>query len=136
MPWHDTGVSETLVAVDISNMTSARAQVEPDYRFTLANERTFLAWQRTSLGLMAAAVAGVQFMPELAIPGLRHVLGVAVAGMAVLTAMAGLRRWSQVDRAIRNDEPLPQASAPMYLTTGLAIIGIITVALAITATVR
>jgi putative membrane protein len=50
--------------------------------------------------------------------------------------MAGLRRWSQVDRAIRNDEPLPQASAPMYLTTGLAIIGIITVALAITATVR
>ncbi len=37
--------------------------LEPDYRFTLANERTFLAWQRTALGLLAAAVAVVQFVP-------------------------------------------------------------------------
>ncbi len=122
--------------MDISSVTAARTPIEPDYRFTLANERTFLAWQRTSLGLMAAAVAVVQFMPELAIPGFRHVLGIAVAGMAVLTAMTGLRRWSQVDRAIRNDQPLPQASAPTYLTTGLALIGIFTVAVAITATAR
>lgn len=122
--------------MDISSVTAARTQIEPDYRFTLANERTFLAWQRTSLGLMAAAVAVVQFMPELAIPGLRHVLGVGVAAMAILTAVAGLRRWSQVDRAIRNDEPLPQASAPTFLTTGLAMIGLVTVVLAITATVR
>jgi len=122
--------------MDISSVTAARTPIEPDYRFTLANERTFLAWQRTSLGLMAAAVAVVQFMPELAIPGLRHVLGVGVGAMAMLTAVAGLRRWSQVDRAIRNDEPLPQASAPTYLTTGLALIGLITVVLAISATVR
>ena len=31
--------------------------VEPDYRFTLANERTFLAWIRTALGLLAGGVA-------------------------------------------------------------------------------
>ncbi len=37
---------------------------EPDYRFTLANERTFLAWERTALGLLAAAVAIVQFVPH------------------------------------------------------------------------
>lgn len=122
--------------MDISSVTATRNPIEPDYRFTLANERTFLAWQRTSLGLMAAAVAVVQFMPELAIPGLRHVLGVGVGAMAVLTAVAGLRRWSQVDRAIRNDEPLPQASAPTFLTTGLALIGLITVVLALSATVR
>ena len=122
--------------MDISSVTSTRTPIEPDYRFTLANERTFLAWQRTSLGLMAAAVAVVQFMPELAIPGLRHVLGVSVGAMAVLTAVAGLRRWTQVDRAIRNDEPLPPASAPTFLTTGLALIGLITIVLAISATVR
>ncbi|UCZ61858.1 YidH family protein [Mycolicibacterium phocaicum] len=122
--------------MDISSVTATRNPIEPDYRFTLANERTFLAWQRTSLGLMAAAVAVVQFMPELAIPGLRYVLGVGVGAMAVLTAVAGLRRWSQVDRAIRNDEPLPQASAPTFLTTGLALIGLITVVLALSATVR
>ncbi|MBM4509720.1 DUF202 domain-containing protein, partial [Rhodococcus hoagii] len=29
---------------------------DPDPRFTLANERTYLAWVRTGLGLIAAAV--------------------------------------------------------------------------------
>lgn len=110
--------------------------IEPDYRFTLANERTFLAWQRTSLGLLAAAVAVVQFMPELTVPGLRHILGVAVGAMAILTAVAGLRRWSQVDRAMRHDEPLPRASVPRYLTAGLAMMGVVTVSLAVVATIR
>lgn len=45
---------------DDSNDTAT--DVEPDYRFTLANERTFLAWQRTALGLLAAAVALVQLV--------------------------------------------------------------------------
>jgi putative membrane protein len=109
---------------------------EPDYRFTLANERTFLAWQRTSLGLLAAAVAVVQFMPELTILGLRHVLGAVVGIMAILTAVAGLRRWMQVDRAMRHDKPLPRATMPTYLTAGLAMMGLVTVGFAIAATAR
>lgn len=110
--------------------------MEPDYRFTLANERTFLAWQRTSLGLLAAAVAVVQFMPELTVPGLRHILGVAVGVMAILTSLAGLHRWSQVDRAMRRDQPLPRISIPAYLATGLSVLGLVTVGLALTATLR
>ncbi|WP_454788555.1 YidH family protein [Mycolicibacterium lutetiense] len=110
--------------------------IEPDYRFTLANERTFLAWQRTSLGLLAASVAVVQFMPELTVPGLRHILGATVGVMAILTAVAGQRRWAMVDRAMRHDEPLPRAAAPTYLTAGLAMMGLAAVVLAITVTVR
>lgn len=121
-------ISETLAAVD--------NPIEPDYRFTLANERTFLAWQRTSLGLLAAAVAVVQFMPELTVPGLRHILGAAVGVMAILTAVAGLRRWAMVDRAMRHDEPLPRVAVPAYLTAGLAMMGLTAVVLAITVTVR
>lgn len=116
-----------LAAVDVST--------EPDYRFTLANERTFLAWQRTSLGLLAAAVAVVQFMPELTVPGLRHILGVLIGAMAVATAAAGLVRWAQVDRAMRHDQPLPRPAIPIYLTTGLATMGLVTVGFAIAATV-
>ena len=108
-------------------------QIEPDYRFTLANERTFLAWQRTALGLLAAAVAVAQFLPELTVPGLRHALGAAVGALAMLTAGAGLRRWHQVDRAMRRDLPLPRASAPGYLTAGLLVIGAVTVTLAVAA---
>lgn len=107
--------------------------IEPDYRFTLANERTFLAWQRTALGLLAAAVGIVQLMPELTIPGLRHVLGAAVGVLAMFAAGAGLHRWAQVDRAIRRDEPLPRPATPVYLTVGLLVIGLVTVALAIAA---
>ena len=107
--------------------------IEPDYRFTLANERTFLAWQRTALGLLAAAVAVVQFMPELAVPGLRHTLGAVVGLLAMLTSGAGLHRWYQVDHAMRRDQPLPRPSTPVYLTVGLMVIGLVTVALAVAA---
>jgi putative membrane protein len=57
---------------------------EPDYRFTLANERTFLAWIRTALALIAGGVAVVQLVPALSIPGVRHGLG------TVLTAAGGV----------------------------------------------
>ena len=107
--------------------------VEPDYRFTLANERTFLAWQRTSLGLLAAAVAAVQFMPELPIHGMRHMLGAMVGTLAMLTAGTGLQRWVQADRAIRHGQPLPRPTTPVYLAVGLVMIGMVTVMVATTA---
>jgi len=102
--------------------------VEPDYRFTLANERTFLAWQRTALGLLAAAVAVIQFVPELGITGGRHILGALLAVLAILTAGMGLLRWEQVDRAIRRGKPLPRHPTPAYLGVGLIVVGLLVVA--------
>ena len=107
------------------------AEVEPDYRFTLANERTFLAWQRTALGLLAAAVAVVQLVPELTIPGARHVLGALLAVLAIATAGVGLRRWQQADHAIRNGMPLPRQPTLAYLAVGLIIVGLITLGLVV-----
>jgi putative membrane protein len=107
------------------------AEIEPDYRFTLANERTFLAWQRTALGLLAAAVAVVQFVPELTFPGARHLLGLLLAVLATLTAGVGLRRWQQVDRAMRSGKPLPRHPTPAYLAVGLVVIGLLVLALVV-----
>jgi putative membrane protein len=107
------------------------SEFEPDYRFTLANERTFLAWQRTALGLLAASVAVVQLVPELPIPGARHVLGALLAVLAVLTACAGLRRWEQVDRAMRRGMPLPRHPALEYLGTGLIVVGVLALGLVV-----
>ena len=106
-------------------------EVEPDYRFTLANERTFLAWQRTALGLLAAAVAVVQLVPELSIAGARHVLGIILGLLAILTAGMGILRWQQVDRAMRRDLPLPRHPTPIYLGIGLALIGLLTLGLVV-----
>jgi putative membrane protein len=109
----------------------AGADCEPDYRFTLANERTFLAWQRTALGLLAAAVAVVQLVPELTIPGARHALGLLLAVLATLTSALGLLRWEQADRAIRRGGPLPRHPTPAYLALGLTAVGLIATGLVI-----
>ena len=106
-------------------MTTDDDNGEPDYRFTLANERTFLAWQRTALGLLAAAVAVIQFVPQFGIPGARHALGFLLGILATLTAGMGLVRWRQVDRAMRDRKPLPRHPTPAYLAVGLIVIGLI-----------
>ena len=107
------------------------AECEPDYRFTLANERTFLAWQRTALGLLAAAVAVVQLVPELTIPGARHALGLVLAVLATLTSAMGLLRWKQADRAMRRNSPLPRHPTPAYLALGLTLVGVLAIGLVI-----
>ena len=40
-----------------------RQGTEPDVRFSLANERTFLAWTRTALALIAGALA-FRWLPQ------------------------------------------------------------------------
>jgi putative membrane protein len=124
------------VTIDEDNRGSERgpdgdAEFEPDYRFTLANERTFLAWQRTALGLLAAAVAVVHLVPELTTPGTRHVLGILVAVLATTTAGVGMLRWRQVDHAMRRGTPLPRQPSPAYLGVGLIAIGLLTLTLVI-----
>lgn len=104
---------------------------EPDYRFTLANERTFLAWQRTALGLLAAAVAVIQFVPELAVPAARHILGLVLTILATVTAGVGLLRWRQVERAMRTGTSLPRHPTPAYLAVGLCVIGLLVFAVAV-----
>ncbi|MDF2825489.1 MAG: hypothetical protein K0R68_2897 [Mycobacterium sp.] len=103
-------------------------ETEPDYRFTLANERTFLAWQRTALGLLAASVAVIQFVSEAALPGARYILGLALAVLATLTAVLGWWRWRQVDRAMRIGTALPRHPSPAYLAVGLGVIGLLVLA--------
>ena len=79
---------------------------EPDYRFSLANERTFLAWLRTALALIAAGVA-VDVL-DLDVPGaVSGGLSVVLLGLGVLSAILAWVRWSDGERAIRLHEPLP-----------------------------
>jgi putative membrane protein len=98
---------------------------EPDYRFTLANERTFLAWIRTALALIAGGVAVVQLLPAFGIPGVRHGLGLLLTtGGGVLAAMA-IRRWQQVQAAMRRDDDLPPSRMPLILGAALVIAAIL-----------
>lgn len=101
---------------------AAIGDTEPDFRFAMANERTFLAWQRTALGLLAAAVAVVQFVPLAMVPGARHVAAALLAGLAILTSFNGIRRWEQVDAAMRGRRPVPRQQLPAWLAVGLVLV--------------
>ena len=98
------------------------ADREPDYRFTLANERTFLAWIRTALGLLAGGVAVGQLVPPFAFPGATLVLGLMCIALAGVLAATSYPRWRAVQRAMRADEPLPGSRAMVVLAVGVLVV--------------
>ncbi|MBJ8340716.1 DUF202 domain-containing protein [Antrihabitans sp. YC3-6] len=95
---------------------------EPDYRFTLANERTFLAWIRTSLALLACGVGVVQFVPDFGPKPLRLAAGLALAALALYLASTSYQRWQRVDEAIRSGRPLPRSMMPAVIAVGITVI--------------
>ena len=98
---------------------------EPDPRFTLANERTFLAWIRTALALMAGGV-GVEALN--AVTGqpnpLRTALAVALLLGGVLCSATAFTRWMATERALRSGRPLPAPRLAPVLGYGLSVIGV------------
>lgn len=80
---------------------------EPDPRFTLANERTFLAWIRTSLAFLAGGIALEAFTAQAFDSPLRTILAVLVIGIGLLIAAGAGFRWIRVERSMRAGRPLP-----------------------------
>ena len=93
---------------------------EPDYRFTLANERTYLAWIRTSLAFVAGAIAIVQFVPHFGFAGGSRLIGVGLAAIGGAVAVLAWYRWRRVQLAMRRGEDLPPTPLPMIV--GLVVV--------------
>lgn len=123
----DGRVRRHIVPEDPRNVGS-----DPDYRFTLANERTFLSWVRTALALAAGGLAAVTILDDF--PG-EEFLGVALLALSFLTAASAYRRWALNERAMRLDEPLPPSRLPMYMAIGVALVAVVAVVLLVVETV-
>lgn len=80
---------------------------EPDPRFTLANERTFLAWIRTSLAMLAGGIAVEAFTTDTFVPEVRALLAVLLLSLALAIGGGAFFRWLNVERAMRQAKPLP-----------------------------
>lgn len=94
---------------------------EPDARFTLANERTFLAWLRTSLALLAGGVA--VHAPAVDLPlWARTVLSLVLLACSGLTLTLAWRRWRAVDSALKSGTPMPGFGGPALLAGVLALL--------------
>ncbi|GAB3391837.1 DUF202 domain-containing protein [Micromonospora halotolerans] len=100
----------------------------PDYRFSLANERTFLAWLRTGLALIAGGLAAAQFLPRLPLAHLREVIAVALLLLGATVAVRAVDHWARTERAIRLDEELPASRFPAVLALVVALGALVLVA--------
>jgi putative membrane protein len=92
----------------------------PDPRFSFANERTFLAWIRTSLALVAAGIGVDAFATDLPEWG-RHALSALLVVMGGLLAASAFRRWLRAEVALRHGEPLPTNRLAPIIAYGLTI---------------
>lgn len=97
----------------------------PDYRFTLANERTLLAWLRTALALVAGGVAVATYAPDLGIPGGSGAVALGLVLIGLGTAIGGHRRWRANEEAIAADLPLPRSPATTVLAVAVAAVVVV-----------
>jgi putative membrane protein len=101
-----------------------RAAVEPDYRFTLANERTFLAYVRTALALDAAGVAAMQFLTTVEDIWLRRLIGVVLTVAGIGASVGAYFRWRANVAAMRTAAPLPPTLMPLGLAIAALVVSV------------
>jgi putative membrane protein len=99
---------------------------EPDPRFTLANERTFLAWVRTSLAMLAGGVA-LHALTTHGPHGVRTVLAVGLIAVGALVGAGSFLRWARVERAMRTGQPLPSFGLGLVMTAALIVTAVLLV---------
>ena len=104
---------------------------DPDYRFSLANERTFLAWIRTALALLAGGVAAVQLVPAFKFHGGRLILGVTLVVLSIMVAAGSYHRWTANERAMRLGQSLQPSLVPRLLAGGLTLVALLALLLVI-----
>ncbi len=106
---------------DSSDIAPERLESDPDVRFTYANERTFLAWNRTALALIAAGLAVVSFLPEFEWSWGARAVGVPLITLGAVVSYTSYRRWEANESAMRRGAPLPPSNLPKVLAIGIAV---------------
>jgi putative membrane protein len=103
---------------------------EPDERFTMANERTYLAWIRTSMALIGGGLAAGQLL-EFESDVARLAVALPPILLGALLAVTSYRRWQANQRALRLGAPLPTGGPPRILAGGLALLAFVVAAIVV-----
>jgi putative membrane protein len=111
--------------------------VEPDPRYTFANERTFLAWSRTALALVVAGLGIVQLLPPFpGVPWGRHVLGVPLIVFGAIVAVTAYREWTKSQWAMRHGLPLPRSVMPTIMAVIIAAMAVVSAVVVLVSALR
>jgi len=97
---------------------------EPDYRFSLANERTFLAWIRTALAFLAVSLATKQVAQIYGLEAHWMVYSAVCALVSVLLSVLAYRKWKQCEIAMRLGQALPYSPALIMLALCMLLLGV------------
>jgi len=90
-----------------------------------ANERTFLAWIRTSLALVAAGLAIIELLPAFRLAGGRRAVGLPLIALGTYLAAMAFHSWTRNERAMRAGKPLPNNHQALVLTIGVALVAFV-----------
>lgn len=99
------------------------AGAEPDPRFSLANERTLLAWIRTALALVGAGVVVDAVELDVA-DSTQRVIGAVLVVLGAFAALGGWFRWATAERAMRLGRPLPGLALAAVIVAGLVVVAV------------
>jgi putative membrane protein len=97
---------------------------EPDPRFSFANERTFLAWNRTALALIAAGAAAAAFLRS-DFTGAKLIVALPLIALGAVLALSSYRRWERNERAMRLGDPLEYGSLPRVVAVGVGVMALV-----------
>lgn len=104
----------------------------PDPRFSLANERTLLAWLRTSLAFVAAGLGGSTAAYLLGLTDLVVACGMAAIAVGGSMALGALRRWRVVQMAIDAGGAVPPSRiVPAAVVATVAVSALAMIALVV-----
>jgi putative membrane protein len=109
---------------------------EPDPRFSLANERTALAWMRTALALVGAGVAIISISSLATVPRWTALIGAASCVGGALLAWRAVAGWGRVELALRTKRPLPSPHALTTLAGGVIVLAVLMLVLGVVELVR
>lgn len=95
---------------------------EPDYRFSLANERTLLSWIQTAFGLLALGLPLAGGIHGVRLPRWHHEIGMGAIALSVMIVPAAYRNWRRSQLAMRLGVHLPRDPLPVILAAGVAVL--------------
>lgn len=104
-------------------------QIDP--RFSFANERTFLAWNRTALALIGVGLGVANLLPPFDFAWGRRMIALPLIALGGLVAVLSLREWMANERAMRRNERLPGSRLPLLLAVVIAVVGVLAVVVSI-----
>lgn len=134
---HDT-VHPAVVSVDTAmdvppqprDVVRAEIGADPDPRFTFANERTYLAWNRTALALIAGGLAAAQFL-KAGFAGVQLIVALPLIALGATLSYRSYRHWQHNQQALRLAKPLPACTLPRVLGYGIGAFALAATTLAI-----